>query len=186
LAADTSVVTGIAGRYAIALFELAEEQKALDAVVADLDRLKAIAAESADFTRLLSSPIFSRAEQGRAVEAVLAQAGIGELVRRFAGVVAANRRLSLLLDIVAGFRALLARHRGETVAKIVSASPLSAEQIESLKRALRDAVGREVFVDTRIDPALIGGLVVQLGSRMVDASVRTKLENLKVAMKGVA
>lgn len=186
MAAKTSIVTGISGRYAVALFDLANEQKMLDQVVVDLDRIKALIEQSADLARLVSSPVFGREEQGRAIAAVLEKAGIGDLVRRFVGVIAQNRRLSHLLDIIADYGALLAQHRGETAAKVVSATPLNPTQIGALTKALRDAVGRDVTLAAHVDPSLIGGLVVQLGSRMVDASVRAKLDNLKVVMKGVA
>jgi len=186
LAAETSIVSGIAGRYATALFELAVEAKALDAVAADLDRLQAMIAESADLRRLVKSPIFGRDEQRRAIDAVVERAGLSAVVRRFVGVVARNRRLFALEDMIRDFRALLARHRGETMARVVSASPLQPNQLAALKAALREGVGREVNMEVAVDPELLGGLVLKVGSRMIDSSVRTKLQNLKVAMKGVA
>jgi F-type H+-transporting ATPase subunit delta len=186
LAAETSIVSGTAGRYATALFELAVEAKALDAVAGDLDRLKTMIGESADLRRLVKSPIFGRDEQSRAMGAVAERAGFSDLVRRFVGVVAHNRRLFVLDGMIRDFRALLARHRGETVARVVSASPLNPNQLATLKAALKEGVGREVSIDAHVDAALIGGLMVQVGSRMVDASMRTKLQNLKIAMKGVA
>ena len=186
MAAETSIVSGIAGRYATALFELTVEAKALDAVAADLDRLKAMIAESADLRRLVKSPIFGRDEQRRAIDAVVERAGLSAVVRRFVGVVARNRRLFVLEDMIRDFRALLARHRGETLARVVSASPLQPNQLAALKAALRDGMGREVNVEAAVDPGLLGGLVLKVGSRMIDSSVRTKLQNLKVAMKGVA
>ncbi|HUN53194.1 MAG TPA: F0F1 ATP synthase subunit delta [Candidatus Sulfotelmatobacter sp.] len=186
MAAETSIVSGIAGRYATALFELAVEAKALDAVAADLDRLQAMIAESADLRRLVKSPIFGRDEQRRAIDAVVERAGLSAVVRRFVGVVARNRRLFALEDMIRDFRALLARHRGETMARVVSASPLQPNQLAALKAALREGVGREVNMEVAVDPELLGGLVLKVGSRMIDSSVRTKLQNLKVAMKGVA
>jgi F-type H+-transporting ATPase subunit delta len=186
LAAETSIVSGIAGRYATALFELAIEGKSLDTVASDLDRLKAMIGESADLRRLLKSPIFGRDEQSRAIGAVAERLGVSPLVRRFVGIVAQNRRLFVLENMIRDFRALLARHRGETVARVVSASPLNPNQLATLKAALKAGVGREVSVDAHVDAGLIGGIMVQVGSRMVDASMRTKLQNLKIAMKGVA
>jgi F-type H+-transporting ATPase subunit delta len=186
LAAETSIVSGIAGRYATALFELTIEGKSLDTVASDLDRLKAMIGESADLRRLLKSPIFGRDEQSRAIGAVAERLGVSPLVRRFVGIVAQNRRLFVLENMIRDFRALLARHRGETVARVVSASPLNPNQLATLKAALKAGVGREVSVDAHVDAGLIGGIMVQVGSRMVDASMRTKLQNLKIAMKGVA
>jgi F-type H+-transporting ATPase subunit delta len=186
LAAETSIVSGIAGRYATALFELAVEGKSLDAVAADLDRLEAMIGESADLRRLVKSPVFGRDEQSRAIGAVAERAGFSPLVRRFVGIVAQNRRLFVLDNMIRDFRLLLARHRGETVARVVSASPLNPTQLAALKAALKEGVGREVSIDAHIDAGLIGGLMVQVGSRLVDASLRNKLQNLKIAMKGVA
>ncbi|MCW5752479.1 MAG: F0F1 ATP synthase subunit delta [Alphaproteobacteria bacterium] len=186
MAAETSIVTGISGRYAVALFEMALDAKALDAVASDLDRIQAMLRESEELRRLVESPVLRRDEQARAMAALLERAGIGELVGRFVGVVAQNRRLFQLRKIISDFRALLARHRGETVAQVTSATPLNPGQLAALKAALKDAVGRDVNIDARVDARLIGGLVVQVGSRMVDASVRSRLENMKVAMKGVA
>lgn len=186
MAAETAIVSGIAGRYATALFELAVEAKALDAVAADLDRLKAMLGESADLRRLVKSPVFGRDEQSHAIGAVVERAGFSDVVRRFVAVVARNRRLFVLEDMIRDFRALLARHRGEMVARVISASPLNPSQLAALKAALRDGMGREVSVDAAVDAGLLGGLVVKVGSRMIDGSVRTKLQNLKIAMKGVA
>lgn len=186
MAAETSIVTGISGRYAVALFEMARDARALDAVAADLERIQAMLTESAELRRLVESPVLRRDEQGRAMAALLGRAGVGNLVLRFVGVAAQNRRLFQLRKIISDFRALLARHRGETVARVTSAGPLNPGQLAALTAALKDAVGREVNIDARVDARLIGGLVVQVGSRMVDASVRSKLENMKVAMKGVA
>ncbi|HYM30267.1 MAG TPA: F0F1 ATP synthase subunit delta [Candidatus Cybelea sp.] len=186
MAAETSIVSGIAGRYATALFELANEAKALDAVAADLDRLSRMLDDSADLRRLVMSPVFDREQQMRAMAAVVERAGLHDLIRRFVGIVTRNRRLFVLRDTIRGFRALLARHRGETVAQVISAEALNPNQLAALKAALKEGVGREVSVEARVDSGLIGGLVVKVGSRMLDASVRTKLQNLKVAMKGVA
>lgn len=184
--AETSIVSGLAGRYATALFELALERRELDAVAADLDRLQRTIAGSADLAHLVRSPVFGRDEQARAMAAVLERGEFHDLVRRLVGVAARNRRLFVVEQMIRAFRQILARHRGETVAQVRSATPLSDAQLQSLRQALRSAAGGEVALETDVDPGLIGGLVVQVGSRMVDASLRTKLQNLKIAMKGVA
>ncbi len=185
MTAETSIVSGIAGRYATALFELAADAKELDSVAADLAGLERLLDESADLRRLVLSPIFKRAEQARAMAAVLDQAGAGALMARFVAVVAENRRLFALPQVIGAFNRLLARHRGEMVAEIATAAPLTDSQTEALKQALRQVAGTEVTLEAKVDPSLIGGLVVQLGSRMVDSSVRTKLQNLRLAMKGI-
>jgi F-type H+-transporting ATPase subunit delta len=185
LTADSSTISGVAGRYATALFDLAQEAGAVDAVAADLAKIEAMIAESSELAHLVRSPVFSREDQGRALAAVLDRAGIGDLVRRFLGVVAANRRLFSLPQTIRAFRQLVAAHRGQVTARVNTATPLSDPQIAALKSALSQAAKADVDLDIWVDPALIGGVVVQLGSRLVDASVRTKLQNLKNAMKGV-
>lgn len=185
VAAESFVVSGIAGRYATALFELARESRTLDAVASDLDRIGALVAESPELTRLVRSPVFGRDEQARAILAVLDRAGISDTVRRFIGVAARNGRLFALADMIRDYRVLLAQHRGEMVAEVVSATALNERQLQAIRTALAGAAGREVSLRARTEPELIGGLVVKLGSRMVDASIRSKLNSLKVAMKGV-
>jgi len=167
------------------LFDLADEQKALDQTAKDLTLLKQMLAESADLRRLVGSPLLARADQARAMEAVLAQAGIGDLVRKFVGLVAQNRRLFALPGMIDGFLAELARRRGEQTAQVVAAQPLTDAQLAAVTDALKKAMGSKVAVDVRVDPTLIGGIIVKVGSRMIDASVRTKLTKLKLAMKGV-
>ena len=185
MAAETSLTSAVAGRYARALFELAHEGKALDAVAADLDRIAAMIEESTEFRRLIRSPVLKRAEQGRAANAVLEAAGIGELARQIVGLLAEKRRLFALSDIIRAYRARLSRHRGEISAVASSARPLSDSQIAALKKSLAGAVGQEVTLTTEVDEGLIGGLVVRVGSRMFDSSLRSRLANLKTAMKGV-
>lgn len=185
MAAETTLVSGLAGRYATALFELARDNGSLDSVAADLDRVDAAIAADPAFAALLRSPLFSRDEQERGVAAVLERLGAGNLVRPFVGLVARNRRLFALHDMIRGFRKLLSAHRNETLAEVVSATALSDAQVDSLRAALAQASKGSIRLDTKVDPSLIGGLVVKLGSRMVDASIRTKLNALKVAMKGV-
>jgi F-type H+-transporting ATPase subunit delta len=180
----TSIST-VAGRYATALFELALESNALAAVEKDLDGFAGLLAESADLTRLIRSPVFAADDQARAVGAVLDRAGISGLVGNFIRVVAGNHRLFVMPAIITEFRRLLAENRGETTAEVTSAEPLNDRHVGELKAALKAALGKDVTLDTRVDPALIGGLIVKVGSRMIDGSVRTKLNSLKLAMKEV-
>ena len=176
----------MAGRYALALFELARDERALDAVKADLDSFDALIAESKDLERLVRSPVFSADEQSRALSAVLERAGIDGLAGNFLKVVAANRRLFAVGDIIKTFRMLLARHRGEVSAEVTVAEPLDDKHREAISAALKSITGgKEVDLSIKVDPAIIGGLVVQLGSRMVDTSLRTKLNAIKHAMKEV-
>jgi F-type H+-transporting ATPase subunit delta len=173
----------LAGRYATALFELALEAKAIDKVAADLQAFDALLAESADLTRLVRSPVFTAEMQGKAIAAVLDRAGIGGLAAQFLGVVVANRRLFAVRDIINAYAALLARHKGEMRAQVTVAEPLSDAHLSDIRDALNAVTRKDVKVDVRIDPSIIGGLVVKLGSRMVDSSLRTKLNALKHAMK---
>jgi F-type H+-transporting ATPase subunit delta len=176
---------GLAARYAAALFELADSQKAIDTVARDLSDLKTMIGASAELRALIRSPILSRDEQGRAMAALLQQAGTSDLVRRFVGLVARNRRLFALPDMIDQFLAELARRRGEMRAEVTAAQPLSEQQQQALADAIRRSIGGKVAVDVRVDPALIGGLIVKIGSRMVDSSLKTKLQRLQLAMKGV-
>jgi len=178
-------VSGISGRYATALFELAVDEGQLDAVAEDLAGIERMLAESTDLVRLIRSPLISREDQARGIAAVLERAGCGTLVSRFAGVLARNRRLFALPRAIQDFRKLLARHRGETMAEVISATPLADAQMDQIRQALARAAGRDVVVSAKVDEDLIGGLVVKLGSRMVDGSIRNKLKNLQFAMKGV-
>jgi F-type H+-transporting ATPase subunit delta len=141
--------------------------------------------ESADLARLVRSPVIAREDQAKAMAAVLEKAGIGETVRKFVGVVAENRRLFALRDMIRMYGQLLAQHRGEVVAEVTSAKSLNDAQLNALKASLAEGLGRDITVNAHVDDSLIGGLVVQVGSRMVDTSLRTKLQNLKYAMKGV-
>ena len=185
MAAASSFVSGLAGRYASALFELTEEAGVLDAVADDLDSLVAMMAESEDLGRLLRSPVLAREDQARAMAALAEKAEMHEITRRFLGLVAHNRRLFALAAMIDAFRALLAHHRGELTAEVAAAKELSPSQMKALAAGLARAMGREVKVALKVDDGLIGGLVVRLGSRMIDASIRTKLERLELAMKGV-
>jgi len=175
----------MAGRYATALFELALETNAIDSVLADLQKFDALLAESADLTRLVRSPVFTADVQLKALAAVLDRAGIGGLAAQFLKVVAANRRLFAVRDVIKAYAALVARHRGEVTAQITVAEPLSDAHRGEIENTLNAVTGKNVRVDVKVDPSIIGGLVVKLGSRMVDSSLRTKLNALKHAMKEV-
>ena len=173
----------MAGRYATALFELAREEKEVDAVKAGLDKFDALIGESADLERLIRSPVFTADQQGKALDAILGQAGIAGTAAKFLKIVASNRRLFAVRDMVRGYRALVARFKGEVAAEVTVAEPLSETNLEALKGALKSVTGKDVELRVKVDPAIIGGLVVKLGSRMVDSSLRTKLNSIKHAMK---
>jgi F-type H+-transporting ATPase subunit delta len=177
------MVSGMAGRYATALFELALAEDALDAVKGDLDRFDTLVSDSADLNRLLRSPVFTAEEQLNALTAILDQAGIGGLAAKLLKVVASNRRLFAVRDIIKGFRTLVARHKGEVTAQVTFAETPSDQHLAAVKDALAAVTKKDVHVEVNVDPAIIGGLVVKLGSRMVDTSLRTKLNALKLAMK---
>lgn len=185
MAAEADSVSGVAGRYATALFELALEEGAIDAVAADLDMFNQALDASNDLVRLVKSPVFSAEEQTRALAAVLDKLGIGGLARNFLLLAAKNRRLFAVPAMIGAFRGLLARHRGETSASVTAAAKLTEAQAAALKQALKAALGKEVMLEERVDPSLLGGLVVKVGSRMVDTSLRTRLNSLRIAMKEV-
>lgn len=186
MSSESSAVSGVAGRYAAALFELAEEQKNLDEVAADMATIRSLLAESADLRRLVASPVLGRDAQGQALAAVLEKAGVSALTRSFAGVVARNRRLFVLDAMCLGYRQLLANARGEMTAEIMTAQPLTDAQQAALEQELRTAMGSKVTLDTRVDASLLGGMIVKVGSRMVDSSLRTKLQRLELSLKGAA
>ena len=175
----------IAERYASALYELADESKALDQVAADLKAIRAMMASSADFMRLIRSPVLGRSEQAKAVSALAEKAGFSALTGRFLGTLASNRRLFALASVIDAFLAELARRRGEATADVTSAVALTPAQTQALEEALKSVVGSKVSVDLKVDQSLIGGLVVRVGSRMIDTSLATKLRRLRLAMKGV-
>ncbi len=185
MADTTSPGSGVAERYATALFDLAVEQRALKDVEADLDRIAALIEESADLKRLIVSPVFSAEDQARAVGAVLARAEIGGLAANIARVMAANRRLFVLPAVITAFKRMAARQRGEVAAEVVSAEPLAQHHVAELKAALKASLGKDVTLSARVDPSLIGGLIVKVGSRMIDDTLKTKLSLLKHAMKEV-
>jgi F-type H+-transporting ATPase subunit delta len=184
LASDEAAGSGLAGRYASALFELADEQKALDQVAGELSALKRVIAESEDMRRFIRSPLYGREDQTRVMAAILDKASAGDLTRRFVMVVAHNRRLFALPRMIDAFLAELAHRRGEVTAQVMAAYDLSETQKDALLTALRQAIGSKVKMDLKIDKGLIGGLVIKVGSRMIDTSLRSKLQRLELAMKG--
>ncbi len=183
VAAEPTIVSGMAGRYATALFELAREANAIDAVKADLDRFDALIAESADLLRLIRSPVFSAAEQRHALSAVLQRAGIGGLAEKFLKLVTTNRRLFAVRDMLKAFRDLVADQKGEATAEVTVAEALKDDHVAALKSTLKAVSGKTIDLRVKIEPAILGGLVVKLGSRMVDTSLRTKLNAIRQAMK---
>jgi len=176
--------TGLAGRYAAALFELAGERKAVDAVSADLAAFGKAMEGNPDLARLVKSPVFSRENQGKALKAVLEKMGASALTTRFLLLLAAKRRLFALTGIIRAYESLVAKARGETEAEVISARPLADAELTELKTALKARLGREPRLAAKVDPALLGGLVVKVGSRMIDSSLRTKLDGLRAVMKG--
>jgi F-type H+-transporting ATPase subunit delta len=178
-------VSGLADRYAAALFDLADERKELDTVAADLRQLRDMIQGSADLRRLVRSPVLSRVEQARAIGAIAESAGLSQLTRNFLGLIAQNRRLFALPAMIDAYLAQLAARRGEVTAQVVAAQPLTPAQEAAVNEQLRKAVGSKVAVEIKVDPSLLGGMIVKVGSRMVDASVRSKLQRLQFAMKGV-
>jgi F-type H+-transporting ATPase subunit delta len=186
VASDEPMVSGMAGRYATALFELALEERAIDAVRVDLDRFDAMIAESPDLQRLVRSPVFTADQQTKALSAVLDKAGIDGLSARFLKVVSSNRRLFAAQDMISAFRKLVARHKGETQATITVAEKPTDAHLAAIKDALKAVTKKDVQVEVKVDPSIIGGLIVKLGSRMVDTSLRTKLNAIKLAMKEVS
>jgi len=176
-------LSGVAGRYASALFDLAKEAGAIDVVAADLGDVERLMGESADLRDLIKSPLYDRDQQTGAMGAVLERGGANDLTRKFVGLVAANRRLFALDGMINSYKALVAQHRGEVSAEVTSAHPLTDAQVQKLTETLKAATGSDVRLSTKTDNSLLGGLVVKLGSRMVDTSLRTKLNRMKLAMK---
>lgn len=183
MATDDTSVSGVAGRYATALFELARDQKSIDSVRADVDKFAGLLADNPDLARLVRSPVFTAQEQGKALDAVLAKAGIGGIAANFLRVLTANRRLFAVSDVIRAFRVLVAKFRGEATADVTVAEPLNDKNLDALKASLKSVTGKDVDLNVNVDPSIIGGLVVKLGSRMVDSSLRTKLNSIKNAMK---
>ncbi|CAA9539419.1 MAG: ATP synthase delta chain [uncultured Sphingosinicella sp.] len=178
------IATGLAGRYATALFELARDEKQLEAVGASLATLRQTLRDSEDFRELTTSPLISREQATGAVAATASAMRLDPITTNFLGVLARNRRLGQLGAIIRTFNMLAAGHRGETTAEVTSAHPLTDDQVSALRQNLRTRIGRDVAVDLNVDPTILGGLVVKIGSQMIDGSIRTKLNTLAHAMKG--
>jgi len=178
------IQASLSGRYATALFELARDAKAIDSVGKSLDSLQAALSQSADFVALTTNPLLSRDAAAATVAKVARTLKLDALTTKFLGVLARNRRLAQLGAMIASYRALASAHRGEVTAEIVSAHPLDKAQVTALKAQLKTKVGRDVAVDMKVDPAILGGLVVRIGSQMIDTSIRTRLNTLANAMKG--
>jgi len=184
VAGEDPLISGMAGRYAGALFELALDNKAIDAVKKDLDQFDALVSGSGDLNRLIRSPAFDADEQLKALSAILAKAGITGLAANFLRVITTNRRLFAVRDMIRAYRALVARHKGEVTAQVTVAEKLNDKNLDALKSALKSVTGgKDIDLDVKIEPAIIGGLIVKVGSRMVDSSLRTKLNSIKLAMK---
>ncbi len=178
------IQASLSGRYAVALFDLARDGKTLDTVGASLAALKGALAESQDFKALINNPVLSREATGKTIAAVAAAMGLDALTTNFLGVLAQNRRLGQLPAVIRAYETLLSNHKGETRAEIVSAHPLSQDQLDALQQSLKARVGRDVAISAKVDPEILGGLVVKIGSQMIDSSIRTRLNTLAMAMKG--
>lgn len=183
--AATSLTSGAAGRYSTALFELAREAGELDRAETDLNQLAETLEDSPELNELIRNPVYTRAEQGKAMAAIAERMGLSDLVRNVVGLMAQKRRLFALPQMIAMFRALLAEHRGEVTAEVTSAHALSDPQRDALAEKIKSSMGRDVKLDVRVDERIIGGLVVRVGSRMIDSSIRAKLARLQNAMKEV-
>lgn len=186
VATDQTNTASMPGRYASALFELAKEQDATAQVEADLTAFESLLRESEDLRRLVASPVFAAEDQARAVAAILDKAEISGLTANFFQVIARNRRLFAVPEMITVFKALAADSRGEVVAEVTTAQPLSEQQVAQLTDTLTTSVGKDVKLDARVDPAILGGLIIKIGSRMIDSSLRTKLTAIKVGLKAAS
>lgn len=184
VATDDTHVEGVPGRYAAALFELAKETSKVVEVEADLGKFQTMLDASDDLRRLVRSPVIPGDEQAKAIGALLEKAGIGGLASNFFKLIAGNRRLFAVPEMIKAFHSLAAKERGEVTAEVTSASALTDVQVAALKESLKASVGKDVTLQAKVDPTLLGGLIVKVGSRMVDSSLRTKLQNLKVSLSG--
>jgi len=174
----------LAGRYASALFDLARDQRQIEAVGASLDALSQTLLDSKDFAELVSSPLVSRDDAGKAFSSVATELKLDPTTTNFVGVLARNGRKNELRNVIRAYRRLAAEHRGEATAEVITARALNDDQLAGLKAQLRARAGRDVTIDATIDPNILGGIVVKLGSQQIDASIRTKLNRLALAMKG--
>lgn len=179
------MISGVTSRYASALFDLALAEKKIPAVEKDLGRFAALLEGSDDLKRLVVSPVFSADDQSNAIDAILTKAKITGLVGNFIRVVARNRRLFEMQDMLPAFRKLAAEHRGEINADVTVAQKLTAEQTKELKAALKSVVGKDVAINATIDPSILGGMIVKVGSKQIDTSLKTRLSSLKLALKEV-
>jgi F-type H+-transporting ATPase subunit delta len=184
--ATDQTVSGVPGRYASALFELAGEAGGIEETGENLNKFQTLLDGSEDLKRFVRSPVFSADDQIAALEAICSKAGIGGLALNFLKLVTSNRRLFAIADMIKAYGQLQAAAKGEIQAEVTSAEPLSDKHVADLKSALKATMGRDVQLATRIDPSILGGLIVKVGSRMMDNSLKTKLQNLKIAMKGTA
>ncbi len=185
MAAHEPIISGMAGRYATALFELAQEAKSVDAIKAHLDRFNGMLQGSDDLLRLVRSPVYTAEEQTKAIEAVLAKANISGLAGKFISTVASNRRLFAIREMISGFNALVSQAKGETRAEVTVAEKLDEKHLATIKEAIAASGKKNVELDVKIDPSILGGLKVKIGSRMIDASLKTKLNSIRNAMKEV-
>ena len=183
MSSDIAGASGLAGRYATALYELAEADKQLDTVAQDLSAISDMVADSDDLSRLIRSPVIARDDQVAAMDAILTEAGVSELTKRFIGVVAQNRRLFALTAMIKQFQGILARRRGELTAEVTTAQALTDAQRQAIEDGLKKAMGTKVAVDARVDEDLLGGLMVKVGSRMIDSTIKTKLQQLRLSMR---
>jgi F-type H+-transporting ATPase subunit delta len=174
----------LAGRYAFALFSLARDERQIDAVGRSLDALASALADSREFAELIASPLVSREDAAKAFRSLAPKLGLDPITANFLGVLARNGRKSALRPIIRAFKRIAAEHRGEISAEVTSAHPLKDNQLQALKTQLKGRAGREVTIDLAVDPNILGGIVIKLGSEMIDASIRTKLNRLATAMKG--
>jgi F-type H+-transporting ATPase subunit delta len=184
VASEEPVVSGLAGRYATAVFELAQEEKSVEAVARDFSTLKAMIAESPELALFVRAPVFSREEHKTGMDALLRRVEASPLTVRFVLTLAEKRRLYALADIIRAFETMVARQRGEVDAEVTSAQPLNDAQTAELKRVLKAKLGRDARLEAKVDPSLLGGLIVKVGSRMIDSSLRSKLEGMRAAMRG--
>ncbi|HEY1708325.1 MAG TPA: F0F1 ATP synthase subunit delta [Rhizomicrobium sp.] len=186
MATDGQRDTGLAGRYATAVFELGQEQKSIETLEKDFAAIKAVIAGSPDLARLVRSPVFGEEQQGKALSAILSQMGVSTLAKNFVLLIASKRRLFVLTDIIDAFETMVAHMRGEIQATVTSARTLHDGELNELKSVLKAKLGREPRLEAKVDPSLLGGLVVKVGSRMIDTSLRTKLNGIRLAMRGSA
>ena len=181
---SSGIRASLAGRYATALFALATENKSIETVEASLASLSQALNESEELTALTSSPVLSRSDAGKAIAAVASEMKLDDLTANVLGVLATNRRLDQIPALIRAFTTLAAGHRGEVTAEVTSAHPLDDAQVDALKAQLKKRVGSDVSVSTAVDPSILGGLVVKIGSQMIDDSIKTRLNTLSQAMKG--